>query len=378
MKDEALVQRRWVRWGLIFVCWTMYGLFFASQEIEQQFYNQRPVLWKQSLAIWLVCGYVWAVLTPAILYLSERFRIEVGNWARGVLIHLPASIVFSLLQMGIYFVIFRLAGLPDEQKPFPASFSNLFIIEFHFGVLTYWVILGIKHALDYYRKYRERELLASRLEAQLAQAELQVLKMQLHPHFLFNTLHAISALMHRDAEAADRMIARLSDLLRITLENAGVEEVSLKQELELLGRYLEIEQTRFQDRLTVEMKIEPETLDARVPNLILQPLVENAIKHGIAPRSAPGLVEIRARRENGTLQLRVRDDGAGLPTDSPDALKEGVGLANTRARLQQLYGTKHRFELGNAPGGGLVVSMTIPFREGETRRDGTDQDAHRG
>jgi two-component system LytT family sensor kinase len=235
MKDEVIVQRRWVRWSLIFLCWTLYGLFFASQEIAQQFYNQRPILWKRSLATWLVCGYVWAILTPPILYLSERFRIEVENWARGVLVHLPASVLFSLLQLAIYFCTFRLIGLPDEPKPFPSSFTGLFIIGFHFGVLTYWVILGIKHALDYYRKYRERELLASRLEAQLAQAELQVLKMQLHPHFLFNTLHAISTLMHRDTEAADRMIARLSDLLRITLENVGVEEVSLKQEQELLG-----------------------------------------------------------------------------------------------------------------------------------------------
>jgi two-component system LytT family sensor kinase len=333
--------------------------------IAQQAYWGEPVTWKRDLLSWLVCGYVWAILTPPVLYLSGRFRIERHNWVRGVSIHLPASICCSLLLLSIYVAISRFIGLPNKQNPYFLDFKNLFIVEFHLGVLTYWVILGIKHALDYYRKYRERELLASQLETRLARAELQVLKMQLHPHFLFNTLHAISSLMHRDVDAADRMIARLSDLLRMTLENVGVEEVSLKQELEMLERYLEIEQTRFRDRLTVSMQIDPETLDARVPNLILQPLVENAIKHGISARAAAGLVEIRARRENGALELRVRDDGKGLPAGPYADLKEGVGLANTRARLQQLYGTACRFELTSVPEGGLTVSMTIPFRESE-------------
>ncbi|MCA1557757.1 MAG: histidine kinase, partial [Acidobacteria bacterium] len=232
-------------------------------------------------------------------------------------------------------------------------------------LLIYWVILGIDHALRYYTKYRERELQASQLEARLAQAQLQVLKMQLHPHFLFNTLHAISTLMHRDVEAADRMIARLSDLLRLALDNEGVQEVTLKQELELLERYLEIEQTRFRDRLTVEMRIEPEVLDARVPNLILQPLVENAIQHGITPRRGQGRIEIGARRTNGTLDIYVRDDGRGLAGATDETVKEGVGLSNTRARLLQLYGGHARFELRCPPEGGTLASLAIPFHEGE-------------
>jgi sensor histidine kinase YesM len=244
----------------------------------------------------------------------------------------------------------------------PASAQRYPILQFPSTLFTYWAILGVIYAFNYYRKYREHELKASHLETQLAQAQLQALKMQLHPHFLFNTLHAISSLMRKDVEAADSMITRLSDLLRLTLETTGVQEVTLRQELEFLERYLEIEQTRFRDRLTVRMEIEPETLDARVPNLILQPLVENAIRHGIAPRSAPGWIEIRATHDDRMLHLQVRDNGPGLPPDLEAEMKEGVGLANTRARLEQLYGAAQRFDLNNAAEGGLIVSLTLPFR----------------
>src|SRR5262249_32977164 len=162
-------------------------------------------------------------------------------------------------------------------------------------------------------------LKASQLEARLAQAQLQALKSQLHPHFFFNTLHAISSLMRKDIEAADRMLTRLSDLLRLTLENVGAQETTLRQELDFLEGYLEIEQTRCRDRLQVKIEIEPETLDARVPNLILQPLVENAVRHGVAPRAAPGRIEISARRVGGKLEMQVRDNGAGLPTNNRNA-----------------------------------------------------------
>src|SRR4029079_2186861 len=176
---------------------------------------------------------------------------------------------------------------------------------------------------------------------------LQALKMQLHPHFLFNTLNSISALLDEDVDAADQMLARLGDLLRMTLENSGAQEITLQEELEFLRCYLEIEQVRFNDRLTVDMKIEPATLDAQVPNLILQPIVENAIKHGIVSRIAPGRIEISAIRYGGSLKLQVRDNGPGLhPGEaSSGRVKEGLGLANTRARLEQRYRHDHRFEM---------------------------------
>src|SRR5262245_40790860 len=207
------------------------------------------------------------------------------------------------------------------------------------------------------------------LETQLAQAQLQSLKMQLHPHFLFNTLHAISALMDDDVKAARRMIARLSELLRLTLENAGQQEFSLRQELDALERYLEIEQIRFQDRLTVRLAVAPETLDASVPNLILQPIVENAIRHGIAPRSSAGWIEIRAERREGMVELQVIDDGPGLQP-AGEELREGIGLTNTRARLRQLYGDEHRIEIEDAAEGGLAVKLSIPYRQAEVESAG--------
>ena len=195
-------------------------------------------------------------------------------------------------------------------------------------------------------------------------AQLEALKMQLHPHFLFNTLHSISALVHRDPEAADKMIARLGDFLRLTLENSGAAEVSLQKELEFLTCYLEIERVRFQDRLTTSLEVEPGALDTPVPNLILQPIVENALRHGVAQSKAPGRIEISAKRENGSLRIGVRDNGPGLVgvTASREGFREGVGLSNARARLEQLYGPSHRLELANAPEGGLLVTLVIPSR----------------
>jgi LytS/YehU family sensor histidine kinase len=239
-------------------------------------------------------------------------------------------------------------------------------------VSIYWLILIAINALDYYHSFLIAEVKASELRAQLAQAQLRALKMQLHPHFLFNTLNSISALLHRDAEAADQMVARLGDFLRLTLENSGTQEVTLEQEIAFLRCYLEIEIVRH-DRLSVETDIEPQTLSALVPNLILQPLVENAIRHGISRQSAPGRLTIRAARSGrGRLRLQVEDNGPGLSlvseADAPPpadllarTLAGGVGLANTRARLEHLYGAEGRLELERAVPRGMVVTLEIPF-----------------
>jgi sensor histidine kinase YesM len=240
------------------------------------------------------------------------------------------------------------------------TYRTFLFINFHFSFALYWAAQGLSHGISYYQKYRERELRASQLEARLAQTQLQVLRMQLHPHFLFNTLNAISELIYKDPEAAERMIADLSDLLRLSLDTVGAQEVPLQQELEFLKKYLEIEQTRFHDRLQLQLEIAPDTLDARVPNMIFQPLVENAIRHGIAPYAAGGRIAIGARRVNGTLHLSVSDNGQGLPEN----LREGVGLANTKARLRHLYGNKHEFALHSTPGQGVTLELAIPFRNG--------------
>jgi signal transduction histidine kinase len=345
-----MLERRWKRWGLIFGAWTLLGLSTATRIKLSYGYAGNPITWRNALVIAYCDWYIWAALFPLMLWLARRFSLEAGRrWWR-LLAHFPLSVLLSLFKMMLEFSLRRMLA-PNHARRF-------LIFELSSTLFTYWAIVGVVYAFDYYRKYREQQLKASQLATQLAQAQLEALKMQLQPHFLFNTLHAISSLMHRNVEAADRMLARLSDLLRLTLENAGTQEVTLRQELEFLERYLEIEQTRFRDRLRVRMEIEPETLDARVPNLILQPLVENAVRHGIAARAVPGLIEIRAAHTDGSLHLQVRDDGPGLQAEA----KEGVGLTNTRLRLQQLYGAAQRFELSNASGGGLLVSLSLPFR----------------
>ncbi|MCI0417983.1 MAG: histidine kinase, partial [Acidobacteria bacterium] len=293
------------------------------------------------------------------------FPLEKGHLARSLPVHIPASFVIAMAGLALAVSsLFVFVISPEQQlKWWPVMKRNI-ALSYHWWVLVYWGILGAYQGLDYHRKFREREKRAVQLEAQLVQAQLQALKMQLHPHFLFNTLHSISALLHEDLDAADRMIARLGDFLRLTLENSGEHEVTLQRELEFLKCYLEIERIRFQDRLTVRYEIDPETLDALVPNLVWQPIVENAIRHAIAPRAGSGCIEVRARRLGPKLELQVKDDGPGLPPSRSfnSAFSEGVGLANTRERLRQHYGSDHWFGLCNGAEKGLVVTLEIPFK----------------
>lgn len=368
MPERNSRLRGWIKWSLIAAGWTLFALFFASEVIVSRAYSGRPVKLGQTLAAWLMCALIWFAATPLVLMLAKRFPLERRRWLVSSLVHITAAAALSFLLLALYVLTASLAGLEISREPFSAAFRSQLVLSFHSEFLTYWMIIGLSQALDYYRKYRERELRASQLETRLAQAQLDALKMQLHPHFLFNTLNSISVLMSEDVTAARRMLNRLSDLLRASLEKAGRHEVSLKEELEFLHNYLEIEQTRFQDRLAVRMEIEPEALDARVPNLILQPLVENAIRHGIAPRAEPGLIEIRAGRQNGMVELMVRDNGPGLAAGSQERLMKGIGLSNTQARLKQLYGPAHHFEMDDAEGGGLEVKITIPFRNSRNSR----------
>jgi LytS/YehU family sensor histidine kinase len=219
------------------------------------------------------------------------------------------------------------------------------------------MLIAIHHAVIYYRVSKDRALRASQLEARLAQSQLQMLRMQLQPHFLFNTLHSISALMHKDVKRADSMIAALSDLLRMSLQNIGAQEVALQSELDFLQRYVEIMSLRFGSRLQVEIDVDPDTRDARVPNLFLQPLVENAFRHGFGDHAGPGKIAVTVRRDGDMLLCDVADDGRGLRAGH----KEGVGLSSTRQRLAHLYGEHHSFALRGAPGEGVRVTMAIPF-----------------
>jgi len=361
-------QRRGKRWAIIFLFATFFAFLYAGRNLVavQAFGRQRD--WTRDVFYQFIYWYVWALLTPIILWYAARFRIDRTNWKRVVLLLVVFGLLIAPLQGLIEASLAMLFEWGVRRTP-PAeltlvvrrlkvgiafeSFSNLTI---------YGLIVGVHYSYDYYRKYRERELKSLELEGRLAQAELQNLKTQLQPHFLFNTLHTISVLMMRDVAAANRMLIRLSDLLRLTLENVGVQEVSLKEELDFLKGYLDIEQTRFQDRLQVTLDVDPSLLDARVPNLLLQPLVENAIRHGIARQPGAGLIEISVTREEANLWLQVRDNGPGLPAE-PVQLNRRVGLTNTEARLRQLYGAAFKFEIANVSAGGVRATVVIPFRK---------------
>jgi two-component system, LytTR family, sensor kinase len=352
-------RRWWLRLVLGAVFWTLLGLAFASQFYFSSAQFGNPVSWSRALASSLADWWVFALLSLPAAWLARRVPIEAPHRARAAVIHLLASAIFSLAYMALRGVI---AQWQYGGVSFAQSFSTLLFKTWHFNLLVYWVIVAVSHAFDYARKFREREVRAAELEKRLAEARLQALQMQLNPHFLFNTLHAISSLMHRDVEEADRMLIRLSDLLRRALDSSGTQEVTLRKELEFLRNYLEIEQTRFGDRLEVQFNAPPETLNALVPNLLLQPLVENAIKHGIEPHARVGRIEVVAERINDALVLTVRDNGGGLGQGKGGT---GIGLTNTRARLEQLYGTEHRFRVSNRATGGVEVVVHIPAREAD-------------
>jgi len=313
-----------------------------------------PIDWSEAFLSGFATWYPWMLLGPGVFALARRFPLEPGRWALGVAVHAPAAIVF-----GVAHGLIRAAVGPwVDSRPIPTD--RIVLGQLLLTFVSYWVFVAMDQAWHNYRRYRDREVRSSRLESQLARAQLDVLRMQLHPHFLFNTLHAVSALLHRDPAAADEMIAQLSDLLRMTLDNFGVQEVTLAEELEFVRRYLDIQQTRFHDRLAVTIDVPPETLDARVPNQVLQPIVENAIKHGLDGRQGVGRIEIRARGRASMLQLTVRDDGPGVKSGAPAASHGGIGLSNTRARLEQLYGPLAALDLSAHPAGGAIVTLLVP------------------
>lgn len=360
MPSSAL-RLRLARVGLAFVFWTMIGLSFASQFYLSSSKSGRPVTWGYAVSWSLGDWYVWALLSVPIIYLGRRYRFDDVRWTRSVGIHLVASMVVAL----VYMLLRAWLGQVQRQwsgvtVSFAEAFNPLAVKSVHFNLLIYWVIVSVTHAFSYYRQYQERALRASELEKRLAQAKLQALQMQLNPHFLFNTLNAIASLMHKDVKAADRMITRLADLLRYALESTDAHEVTLRQELSFLERYLEIEKTRFGNRLSVRMEVPDVLMEALVPNLVLQPLVENAIKHGIERKSKPGLIQLRARDAGERLELTVEDNGPGLSVQP--GTRKGIGIANTRARLTELYGEAHTFDMRTGESGGVVVTISFPLR----------------
>lgn len=359
----------WLKWAILFGFWTFFSFLYANQIYFEMLHTPgmhhswwRIAFWQ--LSVW----YVWGCLSPLILGLGRKFPWEGHAWWRGLLIHLSAGLIIVALHLAASTSLKMLIQPFDvwsDTRPFLQQYRGELRNFFLFDFFVYWAILGVGYAFDYRERYRERERLASQLKAQLAQAQLESLKMQLHPHFLFNTLHTIAGLVRTNEKVpAVNMIAGLSDLLRRALESADEQEVTLREELKFIELYLDIQKARFSDRLTVRMEIAPETLDALVPNLILQPLVENAIRHGISLNDSAGVVVINTYRDDGMLRIRICDDGPGLQSGWRMEESEGIGLTNTSERLKHLYGTEHRFDLRNGANGGMIASIAIPFRAG--------------
>jgi two-component system, LytTR family, sensor kinase len=354
---SLLQQARW-RWGLFFAFWTLAGLFFAAQFFFASAQFGNPITWRRALTTGLADWYLFGLLSLPVLGLARLLPFEQPVFWRSMTLHLVASGLFAVL----YMVLRAWIGTVETEAAvtFAAVFNPLVVRTFHFNVLIYWLVVGFCNAVGYYRKFRERELEAAELEKRLTEARLHTLQAQINPHFLFNTLNAIASLMHKDVEAADRALVRLSELLRLALESVESQEVTLRSELAFLSRYLEIEQIRFGNRLEVQMEIPPDTLEALVPNLVLQPLVENAVLHGIQPHARPGRIVLQARRDGERLRLRVLDSGNGAGATLP--AREGVGLSNTRARLRLLYGEAQWLRLRPAAGGGMEAEIECPFR----------------
>jgi two-component system, LytTR family, sensor kinase len=361
------MQKAWTppaRW--VFLVATLLGLFSTAQAYRLTTLNPKAhvdgIELGSLLVLNLTLWYVPAALTGPIFRIAARFRLDAERWLRSIAIHALAAVGFSLVH-GAAMLAIRLILWPDMREMPSAQMisyaQDQYLRNLDWSLMTYAAVVGLSYALGYYRESQARALKEAYLETSLMEARLKTLEAELHPHFLFNTLHAISTLVHTDPESADRMISRLSDLLRLTFDRSGAAGVPLKEELEFLQKYLEIEQIRFQDRLAVKFEIDPETLDTDVPRMILQPLVENAIKHGIGPRSGQGLIQISTRRENDKIWIEVRDNGVGLSKNARARFTNGVGLSNTRARLECLYGADQRLDFAEGQGG-LAVQMLIP------------------
>ena len=350
--------RRFLQWALIFAAWTLIVVTFSVQAYVFAVARGRPDNFWHEFLIAASDWYVWAALTPLVLFFCRRFRIASQNWPRAVLLHLSAGIVISFLQLAIQVRLNYIVN-PGYKMGYWRVLYFFATFKGHINLLTYWVIVALNHGFYYYEQSRARELAWSRMETDLANAQLQVLNMQLHPHFLFNTLHSISTLISEDPQAARQMVIKLSDLLRASLNKIDQPAVPLQQELELLECYISIEQTRFKDRLIIEKEIAPSALVCEVPTMILQPLVENAVRHGIGKHRQADRISIIAQRSNGRLLLEVKNCIGSVENVGPAPVR-GIGLSNTRARLEQLYSNQHSFEIANREGGGVAVKLTLP------------------
>jgi two-component system, LytTR family, sensor kinase len=342
----SVLRGHWLRWWtLAFVWWTLDGIATATT-----YRGMTGVSWAQITRLTVAGVVQWVPLTMLALWMSERVPVDRRHWRWSVPVTMAVAATVVLLKALVVFYANSWLGWYATLPPF----GEVLLTSVANNLFLFWLVIGVGHAIVNTRRVQERD-------EQLARAELQHLKAQLHPHFLFNALNTVSSLVRTQPDTATRMIAQLSTLLRHALQRESAQEVPLRDELTILAAYVDIEQSRFEDRLSVIWNIAPDAMSAQVPHLLLQPLVENAIRHGIAPRSEPGSVEIAAFRRNGSLHLSVADDGVGRVEHT--APRAGVGLSNTRDRLRQLYGAAQSLSVDAVVPHGLRVDITLPFRE---------------
>jgi hypothetical protein len=301
----------------------------------------------------------YAALVPCVLFLTEKYRLDRQSWGRKLLIHTGAAMAFGYLHTSFNAILNPRRLL--THAPLAPTLVRVVTINFPIDFLAYWAIIGIAYALHFYSRWQQHDLAAAQLQADLAEARLRSLRAQLNPHFLFNTLNAISALaLKGEGRAVARALSRLTDLLRIGFNEKYPKTITLRKELELIDNYLEIQRLLFGDRLTVERRVDPDVTGAEVPCLILQPLVENAIVHGVSLDSGALRITIAATRNEETLQLQVGDTGSGYHSASGNGM--GIGLSGTQARLEHHYGAGQRLQFSRSIGGGTCVTISIPFR----------------
>ena len=357
---------------------TVLGVLVSAQHWAVMQLDNVPTDWKtagHALLKELPFWYLWVLLAPIVVIAVRKVPLIRGRLTWAIPAHVLIALVTVLIHGALQLFIYRETGFPTQPGSFWSVFRGAILFRVTLGLLGYTLLFAVVMAAEYYDRFRERERAAAALSVQLAEARLAALRMQLNPHFLFNTLNTVAMQVRRGENTdAVRMLAGLSDILRHVLEDAPPQEVTVRQELAFIDRYLAIERSRFGDRLRVTVHIEPDALDAMVPNLILQPLVENAIRHGIGKRAAAGKLDILVTRQGQTLRLIVQDDGPGLDDDSDSVTPAtgiplssgGIGLRNTASRLQALYGAAGQFTLESPPEGGAIARVTLPFHLAET------------
>jgi two-component system LytT family sensor kinase len=355
---KILPDGRTRHWLTAFAFWTLVILVYSTGTQLQG----EPLNWGQSIRSALAAWVSWVLLVPLIVHVDRRLPVARDALIPRLLFHVPLSFVFAIAFRYLHYGASLVLRAPVDAALLTGGPLTLFD---RFIWLVYWVIVGGYVASEYQDQIRDRKVRTAELERLLAQSRLETLRTQLNPHFLFNALNAISAHVEGAPRTARWMLAQLGDLLRLSLDHAEEQEIPLQQELAFVDRYLKLQKIRYEDRLDVIVDAEPSALRALVPTFILQPLLENAIRHGIATRSAPGLIEIQAWREGDWLHLTVRDDGPGLPPGWKADEGFGVGLSNTRERLRRLYGDNHTFGISAPPPGGVQVDLKLPLHESD-------------